>query len=1037
MKKNNSTAIATISTPSFEDLKKSFEDLKKSFEDLKKLISEGNFKILIDANPDLLNQRDPFNGNTALHSAAEMGNLEVVKYLIDEKGVDVNQANKDGERVLHLAAGDLEVVKYLIDEKKVDINQFDRFGQTTLHYAARNRNLEVVKYLIDEKKVDVNQADKWGRTALHYATGDLEVMKYLIDEKLVDVNQATKDDITALHFAAQEGHVEVVRYLIDEKKVDVNQFNIFGQTTLHFAAQEGHVEVVRYLIDEKGVDVNQADVESHTALDFAVESGYTDVVNLITYYKELHDLTSIEPSIDKPIDDSFTIFPSKSKTPSFEDLKKSFEDLEKLISEGNLNKINILIDANPDLLNQRDPFNGNTALNFALVKGNLEVVKYLIDEKGVDVKKANYDGERVLHLAAGDLEVVKYLIDEKKVDINQFDRLGQTALHWAARNRNLEVVKYLIDEKKVDVNQANYDGETALHYATGDLEVMKYLIDEKLVDVNQADNNGLTSLHYAVRRGHKDVVWLLLAKDGTDVNQANKAGSTALHFAAERGYKDVVESLILKMSPDAINQADNNGWTALHCSAEEGRTDVVELLLATMMQETINRATKNKDGWIAFTFDAYQGHKNGQTALHFAVAKGHKDVVALLLAKDGIDVNKANYDGEKALHLAAEKGHKDVVDLITYYLRIHNLTAQEPSIDKTIEDSFTFTRENGETETLVTADIFKKLLLQRYPDSASFEKYSNNLQILQTSTNKSSHPQLKDSLEKLHKIACEFKTESINKMDDVDLMLLQGESFEGLKMTFSQIKSQYSSLFSVVAILKNLQLQRTLIDSENISYQEFKKNLSIEDSIIIEDFLLNADRSTPFETIKKYIKSTWSITDGVKKAIEFYIENPEYQIPGQFLIKMIEDDKDELINALINYPTSKDFVLSLKNYILPPEIRKFIEELEQRDSMGKAESSSEGFEFETANVEHKDSEGVKRKHTEGEEDLKNASKEQKVAKDDLTESLERSIDDNNEARVEYTGEEVGSNTGDVFESHGIEPNNVVVTGDIGDSGTEG
>jgi hypothetical protein len=152
---------------------------------------------------------------------------------------------------------------------------------------------------------------------------------------------------------------------------------------------------------------------------------------------------------------------------------------------------------------------------------------------------------------------------------------------------------------------------------------------------------------------------------------------------------------------------------------------------------------------------------------------------------------------------------------------------------------------------------------------------------------------------------------------------------------------------------------------------------------------------------------------------------------------MIEHDKDSIINTLITNPISKDFVLSLKNYILPPEIRKFIEELEQKDSMGKAESSSEGFEFETANVEHKDSEGVKRKHTEGEEDLKSTS---------VTASSDKLTDYHNEARIEYTGEgclqsigeeRLESNTGDVFENHGIEPNNVVVTGDIGDSGTEG
>jgi len=326
------------------------------------------------------------------------------------------------------------------------------------------------------------------------------------------------------------------------------------------------------------------------------------------------------------------------------------------------------------------------------------------------------------------------------------------------------------------------------------------------------------------------------------------------------GNLDAIKILI-DDNPDLLNQSNTLlEDAALHYAAANGNIEVVRylidekrvVLLVTMTHDTINKATTN--GW---------------TALHNAALHGHKDVVEILLAKDGIEVNKANKEGATALHWAAAKGHKDVVNLITYYKKLHNLTAQEPSIDKTIEDSFTFTRENGETETLVTQDIFKKLLLEKH-DSASFEKYSNNLQILQTSTNKSSHPQLKDSLEELHKIACEFKTESINKMDDIDLMFLCQESSTGFKMTFSQIKSQHSSLFSVVEILKKLQLGiLPLIDSEKISYQEFKKNLSEEDLIIIEDFLSKADKSTPFETIKKYIESKWSITDEVTRLLSF------------------------------------------------------------------------------------------------------------------------------------------------------------------------
>jgi hypothetical protein len=546
--------------------------------------------------------------------------------------------------------------------------------------------------------------------------------------------------------------------------------------------------------------------------------------------------------------------------------------------------------------------------------------------------------------------------------------------------------KILIDANPDLLNQSDqWLGAAAIHFdAENNIDIVKYLIDEKEVDVNQADKEGNTALHEAAGKGHKDVVEILLAKDGIYVNKANQYGQTALHYAAARGHKDVVGLLLENMTPDSINRADDEGWTALHFAASMGNTDIVGLLLEYMTLEGINRADED-----------------GETALNSAV------------------------------------GCTDVVNLITYYKKLHNLTALEPSIDKPIEDNFMFKKQNGETETLVTVDIFKKLLLEKYPESALFEQYFNNLQILQTTENKSSNHEVKDSLEKLHKIVRKFKEDSITAMDDVDLMFVQEEMFEGLKMTFSQIKSQHSSLFSVVAILKKIQLQIPLIDSENIVYQQFTESLSKEDLIIIKDFLSNADKSILFETINKYIVSEWLIEDEVKKAIEFYVENPEYQTPGKFLIKMIEHDKDSLINELITNLILKDNVLSLKNYILPQEIRKFIEELEQKDSMDKSESSK-GFEVETANGDYEDSNGVKRKRSEVEEDSKSPSKEQRVEQENPSTSLEGSIDDPNEVEMEYTEGRVESNNlfsnpGDVFESAVIGANNVAVSGDIENS----
>ncbi|KAI9770214.1 MAG: hypothetical protein M1839_003242 [Geoglossum umbratile] len=53
----------------------------------------------------------------------------------------------------------------------------------------------------------------------------------------------------------------------------------------------------------------------------------------------------------------------------------------------------------------------------------------------------------------------------------------------------------------------------------------------------------------------------------------------------------------------------------------------------------------------------------GQTALHWAAAKGHEVVARLLLQKDA-DIEEKDMSGQTALHEAAEKGHKAVVQLL-------------------------------------------------------------------------------------------------------------------------------------------------------------------------------------------------------------------------------------------------------------------------------------------------------------------------------------------------------------------------------------
>ena len=136
-------------------------------------------------------------GQTYLHFAAYLGDVDAIKILLIEDNAEVNAGDDDEWTALHLAAekGHVDVAKVLI-QNGADVNAVDKDKETALHVAAENEHADVAKVLI-QNGADVNAVPKNKWTALHRASrnGHVDVAKVLLQNG-ADVHAVTKKKST-------------------------------------------------------------------------------------------------------------------------------------------------------------------------------------------------------------------------------------------------------------------------------------------------------------------------------------------------------------------------------------------------------------------------------------------------------------------------------------------------------------------------------------------------------------------------------------------------------------------------------------------------------------------------------------------------------------------------------------------------------------------------------------------------------------------------------------------------------------------------
>ena len=193
-----------------------------------------------------LEWRDPKDGGTWLHRAAQAGHVPAIRAIV-QSGFDLEIEDKGQRTPLHLAAeaGKAAAVEALVD------------------YGA-----------------DLDRRCLWGGNALHFAAlgGSADTIECLL-ELGMDINPREQRGCTPLFIAAKMGHLDVVKMLL-KHGADHRVADDRGETPLHAAARKSDTgpfrteesrnrrDVVLALI-ERGADRNAENNRGETAVDLA------------------------------------------------------------------------------------------------------------------------------------------------------------------------------------------------------------------------------------------------------------------------------------------------------------------------------------------------------------------------------------------------------------------------------------------------------------------------------------------------------------------------------------------------------------------------------------------------------------------------------------------------------------------------------------------------------------------------------------------------------------------------------------------------
>ncbi|XP_052080990.1 uncharacterized protein LOC127718961 isoform X2 [Mytilus californianus] len=485
-------------------------------------------------------------GRTSLYRAAEGGNINVVKLLL-EKNADVLHCNYDKESPLYVACkGGHQTTVELFLQNDANVLQCDNDEKSPLYVACEGGHKDIVEMLLNYK-VDIFKCNYEERSPLFVACvgGRIDIVELLLQNN-ADISKCNNEEKSPLYVACEKGHANIVELLL-QNNADISKCNNEEKSPLYVACEGGHADIVELLL-QNNADVSKCNYEEKSPLFVACEGGHTIIVELLLQNNA--DISKCN---------------YEEKSPLFVACEGGHKDIVKL-----------LLQNNADISKCDDQ--KKSPLHMTCEGGHTYIVELLL-QKNADVSQSD-DEEKLSLFAAcegGHIDIVKLLL-HYKADISRWNYEEKSPLFVACEGGHTDILELLL-QNNADISKSNYEEKSPLYVACekGHADIVELLLQNN-ADISKSNYKEKSPLYVACEAGYTYIVKLLL-QNNADVYACDYEKKLSMYVACERGHINIVK-LLLQNTVDVSMYCDR--WSRrslLYVASESGHQNIVALLI--------------------------------------------------------------------------------------------------------------------------------------------------------------------------------------------------------------------------------------------------------------------------------------------------------------------------------------------------------------------------------------------------------------------------------------------------------------------------